>query len=306
MSTVGALSQNKSHISVCVCTYKRPEYLGRLLSELSQQVTDDVFTYSIVVVDNDCERSAEAVVRNFAAGSAVSIEYCVEPQQNIALARNQAVTHAKGDFIAFIDDDEFPTARWLGSLLKTIHQFEADGVLGPVKPHFTLQPPRWIVEGHFHDRPMHATGSRLDWNYCRTGNVLFKRRIFLGQTQPFRPECLSGEDQNFFRRMIERGHSFTWCNDAVVYEIVQPGRCKRRFLIKRALVRGVYSLRNHGFPPARILRSFIATPAYAAALPVTLFFGQARFMLCMFKLTFHIGRLLAVLGINPIRKYAAD
>ena len=29
--------------------------------------------------------------------------YCVEPRQNIALTRNKAIEHAKGDFIAFID-----------------------------------------------------------------------------------------------------------------------------------------------------------------------------------------------------------
>ena len=34
-------------------------------------------------------------------------------KQNIALARNKAIENAKGDFIAFIDDDEFPLDQWL-------------------------------------------------------------------------------------------------------------------------------------------------------------------------------------------------
>jgi succinoglycan biosynthesis protein ExoM len=300
------MNNERQHISVCVCTHKRPEYLGRLLSDLASQDTAGLFTYSIVVVDNDSSRSAEAVVTDSAAGSPIPIEYCVEPRQNIALARNKAIGSSHGEFIAFIDDDEFPTKRWLLHLFKTLRQYEVDGVLGPVKPHFETQPPRWIVEGQFHDRPMHWTGSRLDWNYCRTGNVLLRREILSQETQPFRPQCLSGEDQDFFRRMIEEGRTFVWCNDAAVYEIVRPARWKRRFLIRRALVRGVYSLRNHGFPPLRILRSFIAAPTYALLLPVALIFGQARFMRCVFNLSFHLGSLLAVVGVNPISKYAVD
>lgn len=244
------MTNEQQHISVCVCTHKRPEYLRRLLSDLKSQDTADLFTFSIVVVDNDSTRSAETVVTDSAVRSAIPIKYCVEPRQNIALARHNAIKSADGELVAFIDDDEFPTERWLLNLFKTLQQYEVDGVLGPVKPHFETQPPRWIVEGQFHDRPMHWTGSRLYWNYCRTGNVLLKREIL--PQQPFRPQCLSGEDQDFFRRMIEGGRTFVWCNDAVVYEIVQPTRWKRRFLIRRALVRGVYSLRNHGFPPLRL------------------------------------------------------
>ena len=289
-----------THITVCICTFKRPQLLSRLLHELTGQDTDGQFTYSIVVVDNDQLRSAEAVVSEFVKNSPILARYCVESRQNIARARNKAVENAEGDFIAFIDDDEFPTRGWLLSLLKTLTEYQVDGVLGPVKPHFDAEPPRWVIEGGFHDRPMDPTGTRLDWSKCRTGNVLLKRQLFAQTEPPFRPECLSGEDQDFFRRMIEKGHAFVWCNEAVAYEVVPPARWKRSFLVRRALFRGVFSVRNHGFPARRILQSVIAVPAYGVALPVALVFGQARFMKCVFKFSYHLGRLLAVVGVNPI------
>ena len=43
--------------------------------------------------------------------SGCRVKYCVEPRQNIALARNKALQNAEGDLIAFIDDDEFPDGR---------------------------------------------------------------------------------------------------------------------------------------------------------------------------------------------------
>ena len=50
------------HISVCVCTFKRPHMLAKVLDSLQHQRTNGLFTYSIVVADNDASRSGEPVV----------------------------------------------------------------------------------------------------------------------------------------------------------------------------------------------------------------------------------------------------
>src|SRR5438270_13162688 len=72
------MSRESKHIAICVCTYKRPLLLKRLLDDLAKQETNDQFDYSIVVADNDSQRSAEPVVSAFAATKAISIRYCVE------------------------------------------------------------------------------------------------------------------------------------------------------------------------------------------------------------------------------------
>ena len=288
------------HIAVCICTYKRLLFLKRLLDELAAQETRGLFTYSIVVADNDQSRSAEAVVEDFAARSDISITYCVEPRQNIALTRNKAVENADGDFVAFIDDDEFPIKGWLLALFTTCSDCDVDGALGPVKPHFDEQPPKWVVQTKFYDRPTYPTGFIIDWRKGRTGNVLLKKRLFETEAQPFRPEFRTGEDQDFFRRMIEQGHKFAWCNEALAYEVVPPIRWKRTFLLRRALLRGAVSRVHPTFGAAAILKSAAAAPLYAAALPLALVMGQGHFMSCLVKLCDHLGVLLASLGINPI------
>jgi len=273
-----------------------------LLSELRVQDTGGLFTYSIVIADNDELQSAEAVTLDFAAESHIETRYCVEPRQNIALARNKAVENARGDFLAFIDDDEFPGKRWLLTLFKACNDYDADGVLGPVRPYFDKDPPKWVVKGKFYERPAYRTGLVIDWRKGRTGNVLLRRRIFAPGGQAFRPSFLTGEDQDFFRRMIEKGHSFIWCNEAVAYEVVPPIRWKRTFLLRRALLRGAASVVHPAFGPRQIAKSVIAVPVYAAALPFALVLGHHRFMTLLVKLTDHLGKLLSLLGINPIRE----
>jgi len=302
-----AMTTRTKHISVCVCTFRRQDLLGRLLRELQGQDTNGVFTYSIIVADNDHSGSARAVVRGFAATAGIPVKYCVEPRQNIALARNKAVENASGDFIAFIDDDEFPTKRWLLTLFEACKRYKVAGVLGPVKPHFDQAPPKWVVKGKFYDRASYPTGFVIDWRKGRTGNVLLSRSLFAEEPQPFKPDFLSGEDQDFFRRMIEKGYVFVWCNEALAYEVVPPIRWKRTFMVKRALLRGTVSPLDPTFGPLDVAKSIIAVPAYTAMLPVALLMGHHRFMARLVKLFDHIGRLLALMGIKPIKEaYITD
>jgi len=288
------------HISVCVCTYRRPLPLARLLNALCSQETGGLFTHSIVVADNDILESARTVVEGIAARSHFPIKYCSEPRQNIALARNKVLENATGEFAAFIDDDEEPVGSWLLKLFKACIEYNVDGVLGPVLRHFEVEPPQWIIDGSFYERPVFRTGSIVKWRDARSGNVLVKRYVFEREEKPFRPEFRGGEDRDFFRRVIDKGFVFIWCSEAVSYEIVPPMRWKRSILIRRALLRGAVSLFDPNFGAREIAKSTIAVPIYTIALPFALLLGQHRFMDLLVRLCDHLGRLLAVLGLNPV------
>jgi glycosyltransferase involved in cell wall biosynthesis len=264
---------------------------------LDHQQTEGLFSYSIVITDNDCSQSAKQVVLEFAAISAVKTIYCVEPEQNIAMARNKAVENAKGDFIAFIDDDEVPAIDWLCNLFKTVQAYEVDGVLGPVIPCFEHEPPSWIIKGNFFKRPAYDTGYKLDWPETRTGNVLLRREIINGISDVFRPEFGTGsEDVDFFKRMMDKGYVFIWCNEAVVCETVPASRCRCSYLLRRALLRG------STFPLRRtrrircLVESMIAVPLYTLALPMTMVLGQHICIRYLIKLCDHLSRILAFLG----------
>jgi glycosyltransferase involved in cell wall biosynthesis len=269
------------------------------LTTLAAQYTDHLFTYSVVVVDNDSEQSARDVATAFSSAQEMPLTYCVEPEQNIALARNQAIKHATGDFIAFIDDDEFPTDKWLWSLFIALPRFGVNGVLGPVLPHFESEPPEWVTRGRFFERPRYATGYRIGWHESRTGNVLFERRILNDVGEPFRSQfATAGEDMDFFYRMIDRGFSFAWCDEAVVYESVPPSRCTRSYLLRRALLRGS-NFRKHSTGHLKsAMKSILAVPSYLIALPISALIGHHLFIRYLIKLFDHSSRLLGYLGLS--------
>ena len=88
----------------------------------------------------------------------------------------------------------------------------------------------------------------------------------------------------------------------VSIEVVPPIRWKRTFLLRRALLRGTISVVHPAFGPRQIVKSVIAVPVYAAALPFAFVLGHHRFMTLLVKLADHLGKLLSLLGINPIRE----
>lgn len=296
------------HICVCICTFRRSNLLTDLLSDLEAQETSGMFGHSVVVVDNDANGSARDVVAVFARRSRIPVSYEIEPEQNISLARNRAVRNSVGDYVAFFDDDQSPTRDWLRTLYLAQQKFQADGVLGPVKPIFDENPPRWVVKGRFHERLTHSTGMVIGWRNGRTGNVLIRRSVLAGDRQPFDPRFGSGgEDQDFFRRKICEGYRFVWCDEAVGYEHIPPSRWRRSFLLRKALLRGKMALRHPNMGWKSVMVSLVAIPIYLILLPVMALFGHHLVMRYLVKICDHLGRVLTAAGINVVpEKYVVE
>lgn len=302
-------------ITVCVCTYKRVEQLEKLLAAIAAQRSDDLFEIDCAVVDNDPAGSAQHLcdvaqallpaVSALMPTPALSIRYAVEPERNIAVARNRVCDLATGNHLAFIDDDELPERDWLLRMWRVLHECNADAVLGPVRPRFETEPPRWIVRSRVCERPSHPTGTALHWRQTRTGNVLLRRDVITETGIAFDPAYgTGGEDVDFFRRAAKAGKKFVWCEEAPAYELVPPARLRRRYYLKRAFLQGRISLKyateqHTAAAVARVAaKAFVAASAYTCLLPFLFLLGDHVGMRYLIKDCHHVSRLLAVFGFQ--------
>ena len=228
------MSDKPVDIDICVATYKRPDWLRKLLDSLLKQECGRQTRIRIIVVDNDREASARDVVEEFQAHSPIEIVYDIEPEQNISLARNRAISHARGDYIAFIDDDEIAAPDWIENLLNTAQRLDADVVFGPVLPLYTDDMPEWIIQGRFFERPRYDTGTEMP--HGGTGNVLIKRELLGKLHGLFLHEygLTGGGDTEFFMRVCESGAKMLWCDSAIVYERIPVERMTISWLVRRA------------------------------------------------------------------------
>ncbi len=292
---------------MCICTYKRPAMLALALKELISQVTHSRFSYEIVVVDNDVNRSAAAVIEQLRPQIYPNIIYACENEQNISLARNLCVRIATGNYIAFIDDDETPVTNWLYELYVTLIKFKADGVLGPVLPCFSRGAPKWLHQGNIFDRRRFSTGTQLNVRDTRTGNVLLTRSLFHESENWFDPAYgrTGGEDVDFFRRQIANGRQFVFCNEAVAYETIPPERWHVAFHLKKYLRIGTLNgERLRKFRAARIiglLKTMVVIPVWLVVLLLLFPFGKHLWIRPALKLAYSLGCLAAACGISLIR-----
>lgn len=217
-------------IDVCIATFKRPLALRELLESLRNQDLSGI-SMRLIVVDNDRQQSARAVVDGFRIDSGLEIIYDVEPQQNISLARNRALGHLRADYFAFVDDDETVCDAWLHRLLNGLHHYQADIVFGPVISILPEDAPAW-AQANF-KRARHGSGTEMRTG--GTGNVLMKRAVLATMQQHFNPSfgLTGGGDTDFFYRIHLAGRRLVWCNDAWATEPVASARMTLGWLRRR-------------------------------------------------------------------------
>lgn len=283
--------------------------LERLIIKLNVQETGGLFDYSIIIIDNDASCSAKDIVEKLAKTLDTKPLYDFEPERSIPAARNHALALANGNYIAIIDDDEFPPPHWLFTLYRAIQTFDVDGALGPVIPYFEQKPPSWLIKGKFCERPIYRTGTLLDWYHTRTGNVLLKRKVFDEHGLKFDLKWkTSGSDRAFFKQAIEHGYKFVAVAEAPVYEIVPPQRWKKSYYIRRSLIHGYNTYRNSikgtSFLNQLIsgTKSTLALGFYLIAFPFCSILGPAWYVKCLEKGAHHLSQLLARLGIELIKQ----
>lgn len=294
------------NVSVCIATYRRPERLAILLDDLRQQQR---LPDQVVIVDNDQAGSARAVVQRYGASNPpFAIDYDLQPDRNIALTRNRTVALARGDWVAFIDDDERAPRSWLRQLLESAANHAADGVLGPVEPEVPEHAPVWIRRGRFYDFPRMRTGALVPLNRMRFGNVLLRGTCLRAETGPFdtRYGLATGEDGDLLVRLAKKGARIVWCDSACVSEPIETQRLSLRWLLRRAMcggqefahqtLRGAYRcigpLGRARFFARAVLQLVIAFGLALVCLPT----GRHRAVAWLMKAAANVGKLTAFWG----------
>ena len=169
-------------ISVIIPVYNRKEYLDKcILSVLSQENVD----VEIVLVDDGSTDGSEYVVDEYTSKytNVVSIH---QPNKGLSAARNAGLNICKGEYIFFLDSDDYIAAGSLFKLLKKIQETDTDIVIGKYSRYFedgTLEydnilPERLknkVLEKNELLSLMYIENSYL---WCVSWGKLYKRKVF--------------------------------------------------------------------------------------------------------------------------------
>ena len=251
------------HLTIAMLTYRRNDYLAQVIPELLAQaddVCDAQTTVSVLIVDNDPQAGARAVVEaaraalaggqteaaessgsadSDAAAATSRLVYVHEPEPGIVAGRNRALSQAHGsDALVFIDDDEIPSPGWLKALVSTWRAQGCAAVTGPTPPTFEVDPSAWVVASGAFDSWEAADGAQV--RSADTGNLLLDLAVVEDLGLRFDPRygLTGGEDSLFTRQLTRAGGVIRFAAGAVVTKRVPAARARRTWVLERSLRSG--------------------------------------------------------------------
>jgi GT2 family glycosyltransferase len=221
-------------VSVVVCTRDRPEGLATCLASIQASTHPHV---EIVVVDNAPSSGATAEVVARLGARDKRVRYVVEPRPGLSRARNRGVREARGEIVAFTDDDATVEPSWVDGIVRGFRRDASVGcVTGPVpaadltgeaQQQFERRVSWSASDGAVLFDLQHPPDGAPLFPYAAgqfgTGANMALRRAALEDTGPF-DEALGagsrargGEDLDMFVRVLRSGWAIAHEPSAVVW-----------------------------------------------------------------------------------------
>ncbi len=222
--------------------------LRRLLQALEKfEVNADV---RVLVADNDSvAREGLAVVKELtAAGYRFPLDSVAVEKQGLTYSRNAILEYGFSDpavnFVAMVDDDQWPEPRWLDELLKVQRETNADIVGAAVWPEFEVSPPQWALKSRVYVLDTTTTG--LVDTLTGNGGILLSRNFTKLIPPPWYDHAYAitgGEDVDLFMRLQAAGGRFARAAGAVIHETFPASRITLRWALARAYRSGNTDMR---------------------------------------------------------------
>lgn len=299
----------KPLISICICTYRRPA-VAETIASLGQMTLPDHYQVEIVVADNDIEPTARQYVEAAAAEISIPVRYNHAPKQNISIARNACLDAAKGDWVAFIDDDETVSEGWLMAMLDATRQGQIDMAFGPVWARYPEGTEAWLLEADFHST---RAPEDQDLITAYSGNSFFnvKHPAIKGRRFNLERGRTGGEDTEFFHECFRAGATLRYVPDAFASEPVAPNRLSLHWLARTRFQAGVtygkvVKYRGSALSNVLALLQVVAKATILRAKAAIPFRTRAAARTDYIRALFHFGTAQAFFSSKVIELYGLE
>ena len=208
-------------VSIVIACPKRSWMLDECLEAIRAQSYE---RWECIVLPDECEKT-----KSEGEGEQRKVRVIPTGKVRPAEKRNIGIREAKGEIVAFIDDDAYPDAHWLEYAIKYFGDEDIGAVGGPgVTPPGDKRLARlggrvydnWLVSGNYRYR-YHAGGVRMDVEDYPSCN-LFVRKDILDKIGGYRTDFWPGEDTLLCKDILDNWKRIIYDPWVVVYHHRRP------------------------------------------------------------------------------------
>jgi glucosyl-dolichyl phosphate glucuronosyltransferase len=261
-------------ISIVVPTRNRSDSLKRTLESVTF-LNDQLVPLELIIVDNSAASSTlfglVAEFRRTYHGK-VQIRVLEEKTPGLLSGRHRGLKEAKGDIIAYIDDDIVFTSNWLEGIVSAFSNADVALCGGPTTPLFLAHPPDWL--NSFWCKPYRllnilpelslSTANypcilEIDPQFIFGLNFIIRKNVLLA-AGGFHPDCVPGEYQHFQgdgetglgKKIQQLGLKAIYHHEVHLHHQVEANRLTVEYFENRYFYQGVCdsytSIRKEGHP----------------------------------------------------------
>jgi glycosyltransferase involved in cell wall biosynthesis len=198
--------------------------------------------WQVLVVDNNSSDQTRSVVERYSHQYPTRFCYIFEQRQGKSYALNAGIEAARGDVLAFVDDDVKVAPDWLHNLTSALRSTEFAGVGGRILPEAGFIPPHWMdTRGRYGLGPLAIFDLGLEAGELKESpfgtNMAFRKEIFL-RYGDFRTDLgpqpgneIRNEDAEFGERVLAAGERLWYQPSAVVYHTIPRERVRKGYFL---------------------------------------------------------------------------
>ncbi len=236
-------------VSVIIPSYSMENY-GNLVDAIDSLLKQSYAEIEIVVVIHTNKELYDKIAKAYIEQSKVKVVFS-EQSLGAYAARNVGIKAAKGDILAFIDDDAVADEKWVETLVNTYKEPNAIAVGGkilpiwlPSKPAYFPEELYWLV-GVTHKG--FAEDNITEVRNAFGPNMSFKREVFeqvglfnenLGFSRQGTRYIQAGEAEFSLRMTSKFGTGTIYNPDAIVHHKIPVSKARLKLLIKRSFYQG--------------------------------------------------------------------
>jgi len=229
-------------VSVIIPTVNRAEYLkNALISVQNQSFPKD--EYEIIVVDNGSTDNTPQVVEECNRNGKIKVRYIKESNIGLHNARHAGAKTAKGEILAYVDDDVICDSDWLSELAKPYAAPEVGCVGGKILPKWEAEPPEWINQ-------YRSYLSLLDWGdeikELKTPDIygcnFSIRNSLLFEVGGFNPDAFGDKklfwyrgdgETGLLRKVFKKSKKIIYTPKAIVWHVIPKNRLTLEYMKSR-------------------------------------------------------------------------
>lgn|SRR5262249_48445279 len=231
-------------ISVLICTRNRADSLRQTLESLISSTNLESSDWEVVVVDNCSTDYTAEICRDFHERFPRHFRFLAEKKSGHSNALNSAIAAARGEILAFTDDDVRCAPDYLHGIRTVFGQYPADGVQGRVLPECEGGRPEWLDSSFGLTLALRDCGEEvveLDGPLFGC-NMIVREEVFQ-KTGGFSPELGPGTaglgaDTELTLRMRQAGCRLIYAPQIVVWHRLPRERLTKSFFRERFFLSG--------------------------------------------------------------------